>query len=72
MKALKIAGVVIVAVWMGFTSWRLEYAIKVVEAACSIATIAGLNSPVHTFKNTARCPFAVILEYPDDVKAQSK
>jgi hypothetical protein len=72
MKALKIAGVIIVAIWMGFTSWRLEYAIEVSEAACSIATIAGLNDPVHTFKSTVRCPFAIALQYPDDVKPQSK
>jgi hypothetical protein len=72
MKALKITGVVIVAIWMGFTSWRLEYAIKVAEAACSIATIQGLNGPVHIFKNTIRCPFAIALQYPDDVRPQSK
>ena len=68
MNLWKIAGIAIVALWMALTSWRLEYAIQVAEAACSTATIADLNSLTHRFKNTLKCPFPVDLEYPDDIK----
>jgi hypothetical protein len=67
MTALKIAGIVAVATWMAFTSWRLEYAIHTAEAACSVAEASSLNFKPRTFKSGIPCP-KVVFAYPDEVK----
>jgi hypothetical protein len=56
MKALKIAAVIVLALWMAYTTWRLEYAIRVSEAACSLATVAAANAPKGQFLTVAKCP----------------
>jgi hypothetical protein len=67
MRALKIAGIVILAIWMAFTSWRLEYAIRTAEAACNVALVAGMNNSNRTAKSGLPCPM-VVIDYMDDKK----
>jgi hypothetical protein len=68
MRVLKIAGIVIVAAWMAYVYWRLEYVTQVSEAACALATVAQMNAPTRTYKIAAVCPAIMWAEYQDEVK----
>ena len=63
MKALKVVGIIAVALWMAFTSWRLEYAIKASEMACDEIDILGEHLYQDVFKGLPYCP-GVISERP--------
>ncbi|MBS0274968.1 MAG: hypothetical protein JSR55_11340 [Proteobacteria bacterium] len=44
MKALKIAGVVVLGLWMAWVTLQLHYIKSIALEACGIAAVGGVNS----------------------------
>ena len=53
MNRLKITGVIILAAWMAYITWRVEQIKRVADIACTIAYNNGQESALH-------CPITIV------------
>ncbi len=59
MRALKIAGTVLLGLWMAWITWRIEQVRETAEITCDFATAAAFRAGEMTGAHPRQCPWVI-------------